>query len=59
MNLLYVCVPGVTSRKTFSARVRVRRRERGVREIVERIRWPPGCKSSGLLLPEPYWFDSP
>jgi len=35
-------VPGVTSLKISSARVRVRSWDRGVRDIVERIRWPPG-----------------
>lgn len=38
-----MCVPGVTRRKTSSARVKVKSWDKGVRDIVERIRWPPGC----------------
>lgn len=38
MNFEYVCVPGVTRRRTSSARVIVRSWESGVRAIVERKR---------------------
>ena len=45
-----MCVPGVTNLKTSSARVRVRSCDSGVRDIVERIKWPPGCESACLFL---------
>lgn len=43
MYLEYVCVPGVTIPRIFSTAKMVNAYATGVREMVERNKWPPGC----------------
>ena len=45
--MAYVCVPLDTRRSTSSAAHIVIRYASGVRAIVERKRWPPGCATAG------------